>query len=46
MIGTSVHQARITAVTLGYGSEMLPSRVKAQAQLHQAQLNQVKIGPA
>jgi 3-hydroxyisobutyrate dehydrogenase-like beta-hydroxyacid dehydrogenase len=41
MIGTSVHQALNTAVALGYGSERVPSLVKAQAQL-----NQVKIGPA
>ena len=40
MIGTSVHQALNTAVALGYGSEMVPSLVKAQAQL-----NQVKISP-
>jgi 3-hydroxyisobutyrate dehydrogenase-like beta-hydroxyacid dehydrogenase len=38
MIGTSVHQALNTAVALGYGSEMVPSLVKAQAQL-----NQIKI---
>ena len=39
IIGGSVHQALSTAVALGYGSEMVPSLVKAQAQL-----NQVKIG--
>jgi 3-hydroxyisobutyrate dehydrogenase-like beta-hydroxyacid dehydrogenase len=35
IIGTSVHQALNTAVALGYGSEMVPSLVKAQAQLNQ-----------
>jgi hypothetical protein len=35
MIGTSVHQALNMAVALGYGSEMVPSLVKAQAQLNQ-----------
>lgn len=40
MVGTSVHQALNTAVALGYGSEMVPTLVKAQAHL-----NQVRIGP-
>jgi 3-hydroxyisobutyrate dehydrogenase-like beta-hydroxyacid dehydrogenase len=35
IIGTSVHQALNTAVALGYGSEMVPSLVKAQAKLNQ-----------
>jgi hypothetical protein len=40
-LSITVHQALNTAVALGYGSEMVPSLVKAQAKL-----NQVKIGPA
>jgi hypothetical protein len=36
-----VQQALNTAVALAFGSEMVPSLVKAQAHL-----NQVKIGPA
>jgi 3-hydroxyisobutyrate dehydrogenase-like beta-hydroxyacid dehydrogenase len=35
IIGTSVHQALNTAVALGFGSEMVPSLVKAQAKLNQ-----------
>jgi threonine dehydratase len=34
-IGIRIHQALNTAVALGYGSEMMPSLVKAQAQLNQ-----------
>lgn len=41
IIGTSVHQALNTAVALGYGSEMVPSLVKAQAQLNQVTIVKV-----
>jgi hypothetical protein len=41
LVGTSVHQSLITACALGYGQELVPSLVKAQAQI-----NQVKIGNA
>lgn len=40
-IGASVHQALNLAAALGYGSELVPSLVKAQAQL-----NGVRIGQA
>jgi 3-hydroxyisobutyrate dehydrogenase-like beta-hydroxyacid dehydrogenase len=39
LVGTSVHQSLVTACALGYGAELVPSLVKAQAQI-----NQVKIG--
>ena len=39
IIGTSVHQALNTAVALGYGSEMVPSLVKAQAQINQVTIS-------
>jgi 3-hydroxyisobutyrate dehydrogenase-like beta-hydroxyacid dehydrogenase len=38
LVGTSVHQSLMTACALGYGQELVPSLVKAQAQI-----NQVKI---
>jgi hypothetical protein len=41
LVGTSVHQSLITACALGYGQELVPSLVKAQAKI-----NQVKIGNA
>ena len=41
LIGTSVHQALNTAVALGFGSERVPSRVKAQAQLNQVRIVKV-----
>jgi 3-hydroxyisobutyrate dehydrogenase-like beta-hydroxyacid dehydrogenase len=39
LIGTSVHQSLVTACALGFGAELVPSLVKAQAQI-----NKVKIG--
>ena len=39
LMGTSVHQSLVTACALGYGQELVPSLVKAQAQI-----NQIKIG--
>jgi 3-hydroxyisobutyrate dehydrogenase-like beta-hydroxyacid dehydrogenase len=41
LVGTSVHQSLITACALGYGQELVPSLVKAQAKI-----NHVKIGNA
>ena len=39
-IGSSVHQALNLAVALGYGSELVPSLVKAQAQLNGIRIGQ------
>ena len=41
LVGTSVHQSLMTACAMGYGQELVPSLVKAQAQI-----NQVKIARA
>lgn len=38
LVGTSVHQSLVTACALGYGAELVPSLVKAQAQLNQVQI--------
>jgi hypothetical protein len=35
LVGTSVHQSLVTACALGYGAELVPSLVKAQAQINQ-----------
>lgn len=39
LMGSSVHQSLMTACALGYGQELVPSLVKAQAHM-----NQIKIG--
>jgi len=39
-IGSSVHQALNLAAALGYGSELVPSLVKAQAQLNGVRIGQ------
>jgi hypothetical protein len=40
LVGTSVHQSLVTACALGYGQEMVPSLVKAQAQINQVKIEQ------
>ena len=39
-IGASVHQALNLAASLGYGHELVPSLVKAQAQLNGVRIGQ------
>ena len=40
MVGTSVHQSLVTACALGFGSELVPSLVKAQAQINQVKISE------
>ena len=38
LVGTSVHQSLVTACALGYGAELVPALVKAQAKINQVQI--------
>jgi 3-hydroxyisobutyrate dehydrogenase-like beta-hydroxyacid dehydrogenase len=40
LVGTSVHQSLVTACALGFGAELVPSLVKAQAQINQVKIVQ------
>ena len=40
LVGTSVHQSLVTACALGFGAELVPSLVKAQAQINQVKIAQ------
>jgi 3-hydroxyisobutyrate dehydrogenase-like beta-hydroxyacid dehydrogenase len=40
MVGTSVHQSLVTACALGFGPELVPSLVKAQAQINQVKISE------
>ena len=40
LVGTSVHQSLVTACALGFGAELVPALVKAQAQINQVKIVQ------